>query len=171
MKHSEGTPRRIVFDVPSPLIELLYGRAVLGLDVAPNLPATSPVTDHADAPAGAAQRWVALYESALDQYEHQDHALDAAWLMLEDAAELNRDMARSWTNEQRRQVTETALMPTKQNSPRLERRYQSLADGPIWHVLVLPVEGHYFARPSSGVLLTSLGTFLDDDAWARAITS
>ena len=170
MRHLQDTPRRIVFDVPAALIELLYGRAVLGLDVAPDLPATSPVTDHAEAPADAGPRWVALYESALDQYERQDHALDVFWLMLEDAAELNLDMARAWTNEQRRQAADAALMPTKQNSPRLERRYQSLADGPIWHVLVLPVVGHYFARASSGVLLTSLETFLDDDAWARAIS-
>ncbi len=171
MKHSADSPRRVVFDVPAALVELLYGRAVLGLDVATDLPAASPVSDQVAAPDGADQRWLALYKSALDQYEHQDHALDAFWLMLDDAAGLNRDLARAWTNEHRRQVADAALMPTKQNSPRLERRYQSLADGPIWHVLVLPVEGHYFARPSPGVLLTSLETFLDDDAWATAITS
>jgi len=169
MNHSKYGPRRIVFDVPAALVELLYGRAVLGLDVAPDLPAASPVAEHVAASDGAEQRWLAMWESALDQYERQDHALDPFWLTLDDATLLDRGLARSWTNEQRQRVSDGALMPTKPNNPRLTRRLRSLDGRPIWHVLVLPVEGQYSARPSPGVLVTSLETFLDDDAWAAAV--
>ena len=134
------------------------------------MPAAAPVIEHAAAPDGADERWRLLYESALDQYERHDN-VTPGWLSLDDAAELNSNLARAWVREQRRRVIEDALMTTGQNGPRLNGRGQSLVGGPITHVIVLPVVGQYSARPMTQILVTSLDTFLNDAAWATAITS
>lgn len=163
---------RIVFDVPVVLLELLYWREARDLDVAPDMPAAAPVVEHAPAPDGAADRWRQAYASLVDQFEHDD--LKPGWFALDGGGDRPAHglpaLARAWVNEQRLRVID-ALTSSKQNGPRVYRRGQSLFGGPITHVLVLPVVGHYSARPTTRVLVTSLDTFLDDAAWATAIAS
>ncbi len=164
---------RIVFDVPVVLIELLYWREALDLDVAPDMPPAAPVVEHTPAPDGAADRWRQAYASLVDQFEHD--ALKPGWVALDGGGDRPAHelpaLARAWVNEQRQRVIDDALTSSKQNGPRVYRRGQSLAAEPITHVLVLPVVGHYSARPTTRVLVTSLDTFLDDAAWATAIAS
>lgn len=165
---STGDQTRVVIDTPVALLELLYGRSALGLDVLPELPQPMAVVlERQRPPAGAVSRWVLQWDHEVTQLASQGHST-ARWLSTSDADGLDATTARAWVREQRSITLESALMVNATNGPRVHRRAETLA-GKVTGVAVLPVLGHCWIRPKPHTLVVSLATFLDEQSWATAL--
>lgn len=166
-----ASPRRppLTLDVPSALVELLYARAAWGLDAAPELPPATPPPGPEPAPRDALRRWQTRYDEAMAEVAAGRIPLPGWLYELAKAGEIGLDSARR-AGELRTPVTKV-LTPDPERGPRINRRAAALEHTPVELVVVLPVVGEYHAHPSTRVLVTSVQTFLDDDAWARAVAA
>lgn len=159
---------RVVFDTPAALLELMYGRTALGLDVLTELPApTEMVPEHHCAPEGAGARWLLQWDREVTQLAGQGQPTPR-WLSTSDADGLDAAAARAWVREQKSLTIESALMANATNGPRIRRRAATLA-GKTTGVAVLPVTGHCWIQPTPQTLIVSLATFRDEEAWATAL--
>lgn len=168
----QAQPRRppLTFDVPSALVELLYARTAWGLAVVPELPAATPAPTPARGPRDALRRWQARYEEVTAELGDA-RISPPGWLFeLAKCGEIDLDVVRQAHHELRTAVVDV-FMPDREHGPRIHRRGEALEHTPVELVVVLPVVGDYHAHPSVRVLVTSLQTFLDDDAWARAVAA
>ncbi len=157
--------RPVVFDAPGALLELVYARAALGLAVFPDMPQVWSPPEPQIAPQGATERWTALFDAAAGLSTSDTGRPPPSWLTTDDAEAVDVDDARAWLRQQRPILIESALMVNEGNVPRITKRAESLQQTTIDRVAVLPLDGHYGARPSNATLIVSLVTFLDDDAW------
>jgi hypothetical protein len=159
---------RVALDTPVALLELLYGRAALGLDVLRELPEpVAAVPEHHCPPEGASARWVLLWNREVTHFVSQEHST-SRWLSTSDAEGLDAAAARAWVREQRSLTLESALMVNATNGPRVHQRALTLA-GKVTGVAVLPVLGHCWIRPKPHTLIVSLATFRDETSWTTAL--
>lgn len=159
----------MTWDAPWALVELLYARAAWGLDAAPDLPPATPPPPREPAPRDALRRWQTRYDEAMAEVAAGRIPLPGWLYELAKAGEIDLDAVRR-AGELRAPVTKV-LTPDPERGPRINRRAATLEHIPVELVVVLPVVGEYDAHPSIHVLVTSLQTFLDDDAWARAVAA
>ncbi|VTR76093.1 hypothetical protein [Cellulomonas hominis] len=154
---------RLTFDLPVALLELLYVRAALALDVLPDVPQIVSAPQPVPPPPGAEDVWVARYRALVDKADlWPSGGTGVLTLVGDDSWESD---AQTWIREQRETIITTALTPTGGEADRLMRRSRELEGSGIERVYVVPVDGAHMSRAGSGVLLVSLTTFLDDDAW------
>lgn len=154
---------RLTFDVPVALLELLYVRAALALDVLPDVPQIVSPPQPVPPPPGAEDVWVARYRALVGEADLRPSGSAGVLTLIGDNA-WGSD-AQTWMRQHRETIITTALMPTAGQGDRLMRRSRELEGSGIERVYVAPVEGAHMSRAGSGVLLDSLTTFLDDDAW------
>ncbi|MBN9327358.1 MAG: hypothetical protein BGO38_01060 [Cellulomonas sp. 73-145] len=135
----------------------------------PELPPATPPPAPEPAPRDASRRWQTRYDEATAEVAAGRIPLPGWLYELVKAGEIDLDAVRP-AEELRTPVTKV-LMPDREHAPRIHRRAEALERTPVELIVVLPVAGEYHAHPSIRVLVTSLQTFLDDDAWARAVAA
>jgi hypothetical protein len=161
MRHTRSTP--ITFDVPVALLELLHVRAALALEVASDLPPIVSPPRPMPSPPGAEDVWAARYRALVDGGDLGPSG--GTGLLALVGGDSWESSAQEWIRDQREKIITTALMPTGGKTDRIMQRTRDLQGSGIERVYVAPIEGEHMSRAGSAVLLVSLTTFLDDDAW------
>lgn len=164
--------KSVTYDAPAAVLELLYGRAVLGsVDVLPAMPPVIDAPEPLPAAAGAAERWKFAYETVLDRFSSTSSAAGPGWLASVDGRAVDHEAARQWIAQRRSALIEGALFSNGSNAPRLMRRSQSLEHTTVDMVLVLPLVGAYSEHVRDRVQSVSLSTFLDESSWLAAVVA
>ncbi|MDM8085348.1 hypothetical protein QUV83_11290 [Cellulomonas cellasea] len=165
----KATPQpspRIAFDVPAAVLELLYARAWHGLDVLHDVPPIVSPPAARPAPIDAETRWQQRHDEVMDRLRQPGALVAPGWLPELLAAPEDLAAGQEWVRRHRELVISAALFADAQNAPLLHRRGASLAGAGVRLVLVLPLDGWHLAQVGDGILMASLRTFLDDEAWA-----
>ncbi|WP_066588834.1 hypothetical protein [Cellulomonas timonensis] len=158
----------LAFDVPVAVLELLYVRAALGLDVLDDVPPILSPPAPRPAPVDAEARWRQCYDEMLGQLRQPGALVSPGWLPELLAVPEDVAAGHGWIRDHRELVISGALLANAQNAPLLHRRGESLTSAGVRLALVLPLDGGHRQLVGDGVLMVSLRTLLDDGAWTAA---
>lgn len=160
MKHAGSV---VSFDVPVALLELLYVRDALDLDVLPGVPrlASGPAPRHT--PEGADAAWAARYQALVDQGNLDPGSVTGILDLLGD--QLRIADARSWVNQQREALFAEVMTPKGGKDDLFIRRRRVLQGTDVERIYVAPLAEEHMSRIGPGTLLVAGSTLVDDDAW------
>jgi hypothetical protein len=163
MKHADSV---VTFDVPAALLELLYVRAALDLDVLPGVPQLASGPTPGDVPEGATAAWDARYQALVGQSDLDPSSRTGILDLLED--ELRITEARSWVNRQREVLIAEVMTPKGGKDDLFIRRREALQGTDVERIYVAPLAEKHMSRVGPGTLLVSVSALVDDDAWRSA---
>jgi hypothetical protein len=167
VRRTRPTAPTVTFDTPVALLELLYVREALGLDLAPAVPHVDAPRATLPVPAGAARVWERRFAALIDD---GDLAPSGTTGLLTLLGERGAADARAWITSRREQLITSALIPTDRTRHVFRRWHEALQGRGIDRVYVLPVDGPHLSRAGGGVLLVSAATLVDDEAWGAVRT-
>lgn len=160
MKHADSV---VSFDVPVALLELLYVRGALDLDVLPGVPQLASGPAPGIAPEGAADTWDARYQALVRQDDLSPSSVTGILDLLGDQLRITE--ARSWVNQQREALIAEVLTPKGGEDDLFVRRRRALEGTDVERIYVAPLAEPHMSRVGPGTLLVSGSTLVDDDAW------
>jgi hypothetical protein len=176
----------VAFDVSGIPVELLFVRAVWGLDVAPDVPGCTPApgvgTSVRPQGPGVEAQWLALCQQALvwrPSWPPSDTV--PSWGTVHGTDGLDLGMLRRWATSVRSDlaaVIDAHLTPDggtaglgrgTHHSTYRNGRVRDADTRGVATIVVLPVSGYYASRPEPGTVVLSRATFVDDARWRSAL--